>query len=105
MGIEEDVVTTAEDILKSISTGLTKEALVRQVAPRLPHRLLPATIIDMLRKQPQRFVEGGDGRWRLRGQVGLLLFDDAVVAQHIPVTSQQHVRLGCYVVFDLQAIG
>ena len=62
MGIEDSVVTAAEDILKNTSTGLTKEALVRQVVPRLPNRLLPAQIINILRKHPQRFSEGGDRR-------------------------------------------
>ena len=66
MGIEEEVIAAAEDVLKQNAVGLTKEALVRLVEPRLPHRLLPAQVIGMLRKQPQRFVEGGDGRWRLR---------------------------------------
>ena len=39
---------------------------------------LPAFIIDMLRKQPQTFIEGGDGRWRLREQVGLLVPEEGV---------------------------
>ena len=77
MGIEEEVIAAAENILKQNLGGLTKEALVRQVEPRLPHRLLPAQIIGMLRKQPQRFVEGGDGRWRLREQVGLSDLEDS----------------------------
>ena len=50
MGIEEEVVAAAEDILKQTTGGLTKEALVRMIAPRLPNKLLPAKIIEMLRK-------------------------------------------------------
>src|SRR5437868_781317 len=107
MGIEEDVVASTEDILKQIPGGLTKEALVRLVAPRLPSKLLPARIIEMLRKQPQRFVEGGDGRWRLRAQAALLPMDEPVIAP-IPngnASPIQNLRQGCYVVFDLEAIG
>src|SRR6266404_5625800 len=107
MGIEEDVVASTEDILKQTPGGLTKEALVRLVAPRLPNKLLPARIIEMLRKQPQHFVEGGDGRWRLREQVALLPPDEPVIA---PITngnapSTQNLRQGCYVMFDLKTIG
>jgi hypothetical protein len=102
MGIEEEVNATAEDILKQNSTGLTKEALVRQIEPRLPNRLLPAQIIGMLRKQPQRFVEGGDGRWRLREQIGLSDLDDPREATYETATPQLPLRQGCYVVFDLQ---
>src|SRR5947207_6231309 len=80
MGIEEDVVASAEDILKQTPGGLTKEALVRVIASRLPNKLLPAKIIEMLRKQPQRFVEGGDGRWRLRAQAVLLPVDEPIAA-------------------------
>src|SRR5260370_7234499 len=78
MGIEEDVVAFAKDILKQTPGGLTKEALVRLVAPRLPNRLIPAKIIEILRKQPQHFTEGGDGRWRLRDQAGLSPLDESV---------------------------
>ena len=107
MGIEEDVVASAEDILKQTPGGLTKEALVRMVAPRLPNKLIPAKIIEVLRKQPQRFVEGGDGRWRLREQAALLPLDEPVAA---PITNSsssavQNLRPGCYVVFDLETIG
>ena len=105
MGIEDSVVAAAEDILKKTPTGLTKEALVRQVAPRLPNRLLPAQIINILRKHPQRFSEGGDGRWRLRMQGGLLLFDEPFALPEIVTASQQTLRQSCYVVFDLEAIG
>src|SRR6266566_8926961 len=105
MGIEEEVVTAAEDILKQTPGGLTKEALVRMIAPRLPNKLLPAKIIEMLRKQPQRFVEGGDGRWRLRAQAVLLPMDEPIAASMTNGNATQHLRKGCYVVFDLEAIG
>ncbi len=107
MGIEEDVVAATEDILKQTQGGLTKEALVRRIAPRLPNKLLPARIIEMLRKQPQRFVEGGDGRWRLREQAALFPLDEPVA---VPITNSnaspaQNLQQGCYIVFDLEAIG
>jgi len=107
MGIEEDVVASAEDILKQTPGGLTKEALVRLVTPRLPNRLIAAKIIEILRKQPQHFTEGGDGRWRLREQAGLLPLDESVAAATTTMAapSVQNLRQGCYVVFDLEAIG
>src|SRR5713226_3785464 len=107
MGIEEDVAASTEDILKQTPDGLTKEALVRLVTPRLPNRLLPAKILEILRKQPQHFTEGGDGRWRLREQAGLLPLDESVAAATttIAAPSVQNLRQGCYVVFDLEAIG
>ena len=80
MGIEEDVVASAEDILKQTPGGLTKEALVRLVTPHLPNRLIPAKIIEILRKQPQHFTEGGDGRWRLREQAGVFPLDESAAA-------------------------
>ena len=106
MGIEEDVVASTEAILKQTPSGLTKEALVRLVAPRLPSRLLPAKILEILRKQPQRFLEGGDGRWRLREQETLLPLDEPAVSSTTVITSpMQHLQQGSYVVFDLEAIG
>ncbi len=105
MSIEEEVISATEDILKNTAAGLTKEALVRQVAPRLPNRILSTTIIEILRKQPQRFVEGGDGRWRLREQIGLPVLDDSHSAPEAIATSHQTLRQGCYVVFDLETIG
>jgi ATP-dependent DNA helicase RecQ len=107
MGIEEDVVASAEAILKQTPGGLTKEALVRLVTPHLSNRLLPAKIIEILRKQPQHFTEGGDGRWRLREEAGLLPPDEsgAAATTTIAAPSVQNLRQGCYVVFDLEAIG
>ncbi len=105
MGIEDEVIVAAEDILKQTPSGLTKEALVRQVESRLPHRLLPAQIIGMLRKQPQRFVEGGDSRWRLREQVGLSDLEDSHEISDKAAAPQRSLRQGSYVVFDLETIG
>src|SRR5437588_3672721 len=111
MSIEEDVVAAAEDILQQTPGGLTKEALAPMIAPRLPNRLPSTKIIEFLRRRPQRFVEGGDGRWRLRGgavaEAVLLPVDEPVAAS---VTNgnaalASNLRQGCYVVFDLEAIG
>ena len=110
MAIEEEVIAAAEDILKQAPGGLTKEALVRVIAPRLSNRIPQTTIIQMLRKRPQRFVEGGDGRWRLREQAVLLPMDEQVATpmtngEAAPASHVSHLRQGCYVVFDLEAIG
>jgi ATP-dependent DNA helicase RecQ len=105
MGVREDVIAAATDILQQTPQGLTKEALVRQLAPRLPQRLLPAAIIDMIRKQPQTFVEGGDGRWRLREQISLNIAESAASPEDDIHSTTTLLRQGCYVVFDLEAIG
>jgi len=105
MGIREDVIAAATDILQQTPQGLTKEALVRQLAPRLPHQLLPAAIIDILRKQPQTFVEGGDGRWRLRERISLSLPESMTSPEEHRLPTAVALRQGCYVVFDLEAIG
>jgi ATP-dependent DNA helicase RecQ len=104
MGIWEDVIAATTDILQQTPQGLTKEALVRQLAPRLRQRLLPAAIIDMVRKQPQTFVEGGDGRWRLREQISLNIAENAASPVD-DINTKTILRPGCYVVFDLEAIG
>ena len=105
MGIKEDMIAITSDILQHTPVGLTGEALVRQVMPRLPRRVSPAQIIDVVRKMPQRLVEGEDGRWRLREQGILLASEDGIASSDSAVTSQQSLRQGCYVVFDLETTG
>src|SRR5947207_7088982 len=112
MSIEEDVVAAAEDILQQTPSGLTKEALAPMIAPRLTNKHLPPTkIIEFLRRRPQRFVEGGDGRWRLRAQAVagavLLPVDEPPAAGETNGNAAlaAHMRQGCYAVFDLEAIG
>ena len=74
MSIEEEVVAAAEGILQQTPGGLTKEALAPMIAPHLTNKHLPSKkIIEFLRRRPQRFVEGGDGRWRLRAQAEAVL--------------------------------
>src|SRR5258708_11359374 len=105
MGIEEDVVASAEDILKQTPGGLTKEALVRLVTPHLPNRLLPAKIIQILRKPPQHFTEGGDRHGRLREEAELLPLGESVAAATTPIGAppahdSQH---DCYLLFSPKA--
>ena len=105
MGIKEDVIIAATEILQQTPQGLTKEALVRQLTPRLSQRLPSTTLINMLRQQPQTFVEGGDGRWRLRQQANLFALQEEVAQEEHPARIQHFLRRGSYVVFDLEALG
>src|SRR2546421_3047960 len=110
MSIEEEVVAAAEGILQQTPGGLTKEALAPMIAPHLTNKHLPSKkIIEFLRRRPQRFVEGGDGRWRLRAQADAVLLpvDEPLVAGEANGKAALAARLrqGCYVVFDLEAIG
>src|SRR2546427_6634184 len=113
MSVQDEVIAAADDILGKTTQGLTKEALARQVLSRLSRKILPAQVIDFLRKAPQRFVEGGDGRWRLRSQVVTLLdtLADTVEAPDTALSTESKgiaaatLRQGCYVLFDLETIG
>src|SRR5207244_10970761 len=92
MGIKEDVIIAATEILQRTPQGLTKEALVRQLAPRFSQRLPSTTIINMLRQQPQTFVEGGDGRWRLRQQASLFALQEEVAQEEHPAPIRSEER-------------
>src|ERR1051326_191967 len=111
MSTEEEVIAAAEDILQQTPGGLTKEALAPLIATHLTNKLPRTTIIEFLRRRPQRFVEGGDGRWRLRAQAVadavLLPLDEPPVASETNGKAALAARLrqGCYAVFDLEAIG
>lgn len=101
MSLREDVVAAAEAVLHGESEGLTEEALARQVGAKVG-RLLPAKqITGLLRELPQRYVEGADGRWRLRERPA-----DVGDEPDAPTESQLRVPLhrGYYVVFDLEAL-
>ena len=69
MGLKEDVVTAAVDILKTDSEGMTGEALAREIGRRVGRQFLPKQVTMALQGAPQRFTEGGDGRWRLRAKL------------------------------------
>jgi DNA polymerase III epsilon subunit-like protein len=102
MSLREDIVAAAEAILHNEPEGLTDEALVREVGARI-HQLRPAKqITNLLREMPQRFVEGVDGQWRLR-QRSDRVPDETEDGTRGPVRTP--LRRGCYVVFDLEALG
>src|SRR5207344_988041 len=46
-----------------------------------------------------------DGRWRLRAQGSLLPIDEPPAIPETVTLPQQTLGQGCYVVFDLEAIG
>lgn len=102
MALKEDVLSAAAGILAGAPGGLTEEALARQVAARVGRQLLPTQVGNLLREQPQRFVAGADGRWRLR-ESGVLLPEEAPTPAPIPTRAP--LKPGCYVVFDLEATG
>jgi ATP-dependent DNA helicase RecQ len=110
MGLREDVLAACEGLLAATPDGLTAEALLRSVAQRVGQQLPLPSLTNLLRSLPERFVEGEDGRWRLRERSGVLIPEDAdapfdssssqpTVPAHLPL------KRGCYVVFDLEATG
>ncbi len=66
MDLKEQVLAAAAKLLQETPTGLTIEALTRQVAKEVKRQLPPTQVEALLRTQPQRFVVDGSGRWRLR---------------------------------------
>ncbi len=109
MSLKEQVLAAAGKCLRGEASGLTIEALARAVGREVGRQLPPAQIARELRALPQRFVEGGDGRWRLRTDGGVLAPDEtATKAGEAIISAPATVRVlqpGCYVVFDLEAIG
>src|SRR6516162_6539416 len=105
MSLREQVLTAAEQVLAAEAVGLTVEALARQVSQRAGRQLPPRQVADALRSKPERFLEGGDGRWRLRERPGVLTPEDEPDAQAEPGSARPHLRHGCYIVFDLEATG
>ncbi|MFL5624414.1 MAG: PolC-type DNA polymerase III [Ktedonobacteraceae bacterium] len=108
MDLKEQVLTAAETLLQETPSGLTIEALTRQVAKQVK-RQLPSTQVDaLLRTQPQRFIINESGRWQLRAQHQPLFADDTAeamegTAQPETVGLPTRFRRGYYVVFDLEA--
>ena len=64
MSLKDQLLAAAEQVLASEPAGLTVEALARQVAQRVGRQMPPRQVADALRSTPERFLEGGDGRWR-----------------------------------------
>ncbi len=107
MGLKEDVVTVAADILKTDSEGMTGEALAREIGRRIGRQLPPKQVAMALQGAPQRFTEGGDGRWRLRAKPGVdvIDIDSGNETGERNGETRAKLRQGCYVVFDLEATG
>ncbi len=107
MGLKEDVVTAAANILKTDSEGMTGEALGREIGRRIGRQLPPKQVMMALQGAPQRFTEGGDGRWRLRARLGVDVvdIDRGNETGGRKEETRAKLRQGCYVVFDLEATG
>src|SRR6266571_2651147 len=108
MDFKEQVLAAAETLLQETPSGLTIEALARQVAKQVKRQLPPTQVDALLRTQPQRFIVDESGRWQLRAQDHLLFTDDMAeavdgAAQPETVSLPAQFRRGCYVVFDLEA--
>src|SRR5262245_2391498 len=105
MALREQLLTAAEQVLAVEAAGLTVEALARQVSQRVGRQMPPRQVADALRSKPECFLEGGDGRWRLRERPGVLTFEDEPNGPAELVPARPNLRRGCYVVFDLEATG
>jgi ATP-dependent DNA helicase RecQ len=110
MTLKERVIAAAGEILVSVPDGLTDEALARQVAQKVGRQMPPGQVTGALREQPQRFVQGTDGRWRLREREGILTPAEAEASGDTqsgnrPAAPLAALKRGCYVVFDLEATG
>jgi hypothetical protein len=105
MALREQVLTAAEQVLAAEAAGLTVEALARHVSQHIGRQMPPRQVADALRSKPERFSEGGDGRWRLRERPGVLTPEYEPDAPAEPGSARPQLRRGCYVVFDLEATG
>jgi DNA polymerase III epsilon subunit-like protein len=105
MSLKEQVLTAAEQTLAERPAGLTLEALARRISQVVGRQLPPRQVADAPRVKPERFVEGGDGRWRLRERQGVLPDEGEPDVPGEPALSRRPLRRGCYVVFDLEATG
>lgn len=105
MSLKDQVLAAAETALANQPHGLTVEALARPVSTAVGRQLPPRQIADALRGKPERFVEGGDGRWRLRERLGILTPEDDPEPTAEPARTRPSLRRGCYIVFDLEATG
>src|SRR5579859_1022798 len=109
MALKEQAQAAAEEALAAAPLGLTEEALARQVAQKVGRQMPPGQVANALRERPQRFVEGSDGRWRLRERQGIMLPEEASAEPETGRSQERAarpaLRRGCYVVFDLEATG
>ncbi|MBI3977800.1 MAG: RecQ family ATP-dependent DNA helicase [Chloroflexi bacterium] len=134
MALKERVIAAAEAALASAPGGLTVEALARAVGPAVGQNVPAGQVAQAIRTVPERFVEGNDGRWRLRSTGGALVWEDEAgadaaepslqpapaagerergrashpdppVAVAVAAAAPTALRTGCYVVFDVEATG
>ena len=103
--LRNQVLAAAEQALTAEPAGLTVEALARLVSQRVGRQMPHRQVAEALRGKPERFLEGGDGRWRLRERPGVLTAEDEPDVSTGPAPSRPALRRGCYVVFDLEATG
>ena len=99
------MLAAAEQALTAAPAGMTVEALARLVSQRVGRQMPHRQVAEALRGKPERFLEGGDGRWRLRERPGVLTAEDEPDVSTGPAPSRPALRRGCYVVFDLEATG
>jgi Exonuclease len=102
VAFREDVLAAVETILGNEPGGLTPEALTRRVGQWVGRQLPPGQLIGLLNALPQRFYVGGDDRWRLRARHEIETNDEGDSESSLIGAS---LRPGCYVVFDLEALG
>ena len=110
MALKEQALAASEELLAAAPDGLTAEALLRPVAQRVGQQLPLLSLTNLLRSLPERFVEGEDGRWRLRERSGVLIPEDADApvadsSSQPAAPARLPLKRGCYVVFDLEATG
>ncbi len=98
--MQQRVAEAAAQALRTEPDGMTLEALTAGVSRQVGQRLPAPRVAQVLRELPHRFSEVG-GRWQLR-----------TVIEHpepnevqTPTLEYPHLQRGCYVVFDLEALG
>src|SRR4051812_626407 len=102
MSLKDQLLTAAEAALAEQPAGVTVEALARLLGTQLRRLIPPRQVGDALRGWPERFTEGGDGRWRLRRAPGALTGEDGPDTPAETAPARPALRPGCYVVFDLE---
>ncbi len=110
MGLREDIIAAAAEILAAAPDGLTVEALARQISVQVGRQVPPRQVVTTLQGAPRQFVQGPDGRWRLREQQDDADGEDLEAAAGVSapgqaITGRAPLQRGHYVVFDLEAIG
>jgi ATP-dependent DNA helicase RecQ len=102
MSIKDQLPIAAEAALQQQPAGLTVESLARQLGAQLKRLITARQVAEVLRARPERFTEGGDGRWRLRQVPGILTEEESPETPSEPTPDRPALQPGCYVVFDLE---